>query len=44
MIPSAILLMDWLNCTEGGTNDSISNSIDLLYFLDFQPICASEPD
>ena len=33
MIPSVILLMDWLNCTEGGTNDSISNSIDGLVEL-----------
>ena len=28
MILSAVLMIDWLNCTEGGANDSLSSSDD----------------
>ena len=41
---NSTLLIDGLNCTEGGTNDSHSSSDDRLNFLDFSPICAPEPD
>ena len=40
MILSAVLMIYWLNCTEGGTDDSLSSSDDLFNFLDFPLICA----
>ena len=33
MILSAVLIIDWLNCTEGGTDDSLSSSDDRLVEL-----------
>ena len=33
MILSAVLMIDWLNCTEGGTSDFLSNSGDRLVEL-----------
>ena len=33
MIHSAVLMIYWLNCTEGGTDDSLSSSDDLLVEL-----------
>ena len=39
MILSAVLMIDWLNCTDGGTSDSLSSSDDRLSLF-----CAPEPD
>ena len=44
MILSAVLMIDWLNCTEGGTNDPFSCSDDRFNFLGFPLTCALEPD
>ena len=33
MIPPAVLMIDWLNCMEGGTDDSLSSSDDQLVEL-----------
>ena len=33
MILSTVLMIYWLNCTEGGTDDSLSSSDDLLVEL-----------
>ena len=33
MILSAVLMIDWLNCTEVGTSDSLSSSDDRLVEL-----------
>ena len=39
-----MFLIDGLNCTEGGTNDSLTSSDDRFNYLAFHLICAPEPD
>ena len=40
---NSTFLIDWLKCTEGGTDDSLSSSDDLFNFLDFSFTCATKP-
>ena len=41
---NSTFLIDGLNCTQGGSNHSLSSSDDRINFIDFHIICAPEPD